>query len=261
MQYPMAIKLSACSLSSELLKRLQLDVRVSEPYYLQLRRQIEALVRSGALPVGSHMPSERDLAELLNISRMTIRRCYDELRHARILHTRGRRLGTVVAAPNGEAPTRPRSTLVLERAIVWDGTVASRFNRMGEGEFLRLARLRLAGGLPVAREVAWYDLSLAPQMALWPGDGSAYVFLREHCNLVPAWATQSVDEVTSSGEDAQALGLAAPAACLLLKRQTFVAGGQQVEYAERIFPRPAQDGQPMPEQDWEETSSFFPSLM
>ena len=245
-------------LSSKLLEHLHLDARVSQPYYLQLQHQIEALVRSGTLPAGSPMPSERDLAELLNISRMTVRRSYDELRSAGVLHSKGRRLGTVVAC--GQTAARARSTRVLERAIVWDGAVASRFDR-AEGEFLRLARLRLAGGLPVAREVAWYDLSLAPQMALWPGEGSAYVFLREHCNLVPAWATQSVDEVTSSGEDARALGLAAPAACLLLKRQVFVAGGQQVEYAERIFPRPAQDGPAMPARDWGETGSFFPSLM
>jgi len=44
MQYPMAIKRTASRLSSKLLELLLLDVRVSEPCYLQLRRQIEALV-------------------------------------------------------------------------------------------------------------------------------------------------------------------------------------------------------------------------
>jgi len=253
----------------ELANQLRLDVRISEPYYAQLCRQIEALVRSGALPVGSYVPSERDLAELLDISRMTVRRCYDELRRARVLHSRGRRRGTVVVGvPASDAPARKpgnavfRATRVLEREIVCDGAVASMFNRTAQkGEFLRLARLRLADGLPVAREVIWYDLGLAPQMVLWSGEGSAYAFLRERCNLAPAWATQSVDEVTSSGEDARVLGLAAHTPCLLLKRQAFIASGQQVEYAESIFPHPAQGGQAMQEQDWATVDSFFPSLM
>jgi len=108
MPYSLTITPGVCS-SSQLLERLHLDARVSEPYYLQLQRQIEALVRSGTLPAGNPMPSERDLAELLNISRMTARRCYDELRRAGILRSRGRRLGTVVAALEDEAPMQPRS--------------------------------------------------------------------------------------------------------------------------------------------------------
>ena len=50
-------------LSTDALQGLRLDSHSSEPYYLQLQRQIEAMVASGALPAGSNLPSERVLAE------------------------------------------------------------------------------------------------------------------------------------------------------------------------------------------------------
>ncbi|MDR0275169.1 MAG: GntR family transcriptional regulator [Burkholderiaceae bacterium] len=242
--------------SAALLGQLQLEARVSEPYYLQLQRQIEALVRSGALPAGTGLPSERDLAEMLNISRSTAKRGYDELRRARLLVSKGRRSGTVVQGVPHVVPAmrdlkgfsdnkqeldgmqelgHMSSTRVLERAIVSDRMVASMFNRTSEGEFLRLVRLRLADGVPMSREIAWYDLGLAPKLANWPGEDSAYAFLREQCGLNPTWATQSIEAVTSSKEEVAAFGFAAPAPCLLLKRQTFTADNQQVEYVEGTF--------------------------
>ena len=251
MSIPSVISTIATNPSAELLSQLHLEARVSEPYYLQLQRQIESLVRSGALPVGAGIPSERDLAEMLNISRSTVKRCYDELRRARLLVSKGRRNGTVVqgippATPADEhhpagfpGPAQELGHMpaarVLERTIVSDRTVASMFNRTSEGEFLRLVRLRMADGAPISREIVWYDLGLAPKMAHWTGDGPAYVFLREHCDLHPTWAKQSIEAVTSSREEAETFGFAVPAPCLLLKRQTYTADGQQVEYMEGTF--------------------------
>jgi len=243
--HPIAVNTSAA-----LLSQLHLEARVSEPYYLQLQRQIEALVRSGALPVGAGIPSERDLAEMLNISRSTVKRSYDELRRARLLLSKGRRSGTVVQGVPHVSPSlrdlkgftdemqelgHLPATRVLERTIVNDRMVASMFNRTSDGEFLRLVRLRMADAAPMSREIAWYDLSLAPKMANWHGEGSAYAFLREHCDLNPTWAKQSIEAVTSSREEAEAFGFAVPAPCLLLKRQTYTTDSQQVEYVEGTF--------------------------
>jgi GntR family transcriptional regulator len=232
------------------LDRLRLDERVSEPYYLQLQRQIEALIRSDALPAGSSLPSERDLASLLGLSRTTVKRCYDELKRAALLHSPGHRGGTVVRGVPRVSPVlhdlkgftdemrelgRAPSTRVLERAIVSDRMVASVFDRSSEAEFLRLVRLRLADGIPMSREVAWYDLGLAPPLADWSGEGSAYGFLRERCGLRLTWAKQSIEAVTSSRAEAEVFGFAAPGPCLLLKRQSYTADNQQVEYAEGTF--------------------------
>lgn len=233
-----------------MLDQLRLQERVGEPYYLQLQRQIESLVRSGALPAGSGMPSERDLADQLKISRATVKRSYDELRRSHLLFSKGRRGGTVVQSVPQVSPMlhdlkgftdemhelgHTPSTRVLERAVVSDRVVASIFNHPSQARFLRTVRLRLADGNPMSREIAWYDLGLAPALADWPGDSSAYVFLRERCGLNLTWAQQTIEAVTSSPQETAAFGFAAPSPCLLLKRMSYTADGKLGEYVEGTF--------------------------
>lgn len=230
--------------------RLTLDAHSSEPYYLQLQRQIEALVSSGDLPAGSSLPSERDLADALQVSRATVKRSYDALRRAQLLQSRGRRGGTAVHAAPRVSPVLQRlkgftdemrelglapSTQVLERAVVRDARIATMFGREPQAPLLRLLRLRLADGSPMSRELAWYDLTLAPALAEWSGEGSAYAELRERCGLQMGWADQTIEAVTSSPAEAQAFGFEAPAPCLRLLRLSHTDDGKPVEYAEGTF--------------------------
>ena len=62
----------------------------------QVRDQIAARVGSGELPVGSRLPTIRQLARDLGLAAGTVARAYRELESAGVLQT-GRRQGTVVA--------------------------------------------------------------------------------------------------------------------------------------------------------------------
>ncbi|WP_433266685.1 GntR family transcriptional regulator [Actinosynnema sp. CS-041913] len=64
----------------------------------QVRDQLVHLIRTGGLPVGTPLPSIRQLARDLGLSAGTVARVYRELETAGLLHT-ARRRGTVVAAP------------------------------------------------------------------------------------------------------------------------------------------------------------------
>ena len=79
----------------------ELDVAVDpashEPPYLQLRAQVEALVRSGRLVPGDRLPTVRALAADLGLAANTVARVYKELEAAGLVETRGR-AGTVVAS-------------------------------------------------------------------------------------------------------------------------------------------------------------------
>jgi GntR family transcriptional regulator len=63
----------------------------------QVRDQLLRLVRTGALPVGSRLPTIRQLAGDLGLAAGTIARVYRELEADGVLRT-ARRQGTVVAA-------------------------------------------------------------------------------------------------------------------------------------------------------------------
>ena len=69
----------------------QLDPNSTEPIYQQLSTRIMEDIRRGTLPLGSKLPTVRDLAEEMGLARGTIKRAYDELeRLGAIEMTQGR---------------------------------------------------------------------------------------------------------------------------------------------------------------------------
>lgn len=67
------------------------------PPFEQIRRQLAALVRSGALEVGTRLPTVRQLASDLEVAPGTVARAYKELEAAGYVETR-RAAGTRVRA-------------------------------------------------------------------------------------------------------------------------------------------------------------------
>ncbi len=245
----MAQKTATLELPVILVDQLKLNSDTSEPYYLQLKRQLEVLIREGRLATGDTLPSERALAEALQLSRKTVKRCYDELRTSRQLGSQGRS-GTVVLAPPRVSPVMGRlkgfteemrelgmsaSTRVMEHEVVRERTLASIFQRPSTAAFLRLVRVRLGDAVPMSREVAWYDLAAAPALEYWDTSGSAYAFLQERCDITLAQAEQSIEAVMSSAEESQVFGFTVPGPCLLIKRRTSSTAGQLIEYVEGTF--------------------------
>lgn len=127
------------------------------------------------------------------------------------------------------------STQLVAHDVVQDRMIASLFGRPSVNSFAKLVRIRLADGQPLAREVAWYDLALAPLMADWDTRGSVYTFLQEHCGLNLTAAEQTIEAVMSSEVEAKAFHYAAPAPCLLLKRKSFSTDNKLVEYTESTY--------------------------
>lgn len=63
----------------EVWRRLQLDGRGQTPLYQQLREHVLRMIRSGQLEPGGALPAERALADLLGVSRLTVRKAFDSL--------------------------------------------------------------------------------------------------------------------------------------------------------------------------------------
>ncbi|MFD1711810.1 GntR family transcriptional regulator [Ottowia sp. GY511] len=233
---------------------VQAAIRLSDaqpgPYYVQLQRQLQALIDSGTLGEGSYLPSERDLAEALNVSRTTVKRAYDALREADVIASGAGRGGTVVKRAPRVSPEMSRlkgfteemhelglapSTRLLALEVVQDRTIASIFGRPSHAPLLHVRRLRLGDGAPLSRELAWYDLTLAPQLEDWSGEGSAYSWLREHCGIQMGGAEQSIEAVMSSPAEMEAFEFDVPMPCLLIKRRSLDRQGHMFEYVEGTF--------------------------
>lgn len=95
---------------------VQLDRTSPVPLYLQISSQIRKLILTGALPEGSRLPPQRELASTLGVNRTTVVNAYQELAADGLVDaTIGR--GTVVRAT--ASPAQPVSPSPLPWAEVF----------------------------------------------------------------------------------------------------------------------------------------------
>ncbi|MEJ1192717.1 GntR family transcriptional regulator [Pseudarthrobacter sp. CCNWLW207] len=126
---------------------ISVDLRSATPPYEQIRSQISSLIATGALPVGSRLPTVRSLAADLGIAAGTVARAYKELEAAGLLESR-RRNGTIVAhAAHGSAAGLPGCTVPEAVTAAVDLLVRSgRDARLSEELLLDLVRGKLRKG-------------------------------------------------------------------------------------------------------------------
>ncbi|KSW28608.1 PLP-dependent aminotransferase family protein [Cellulomonas sp. B6] len=87
------------------------------PAYQALADGLRALTRSGALPLGTRLPGERETADALGVSRTTATAAYDLLRDEGFLVSR-RGSGTVTTLPPGSRDRAPASLGTTDDALV-----------------------------------------------------------------------------------------------------------------------------------------------
>jgi DNA-binding transcriptional regulator YhcF (GntR family) len=99
-----------------------IDASSPVPPYEQLRAGIARLVVTGELPVGSRLPTVRQLAADLGVAPGTVARAYRELEAGGILVTRGRH-GTHVGTAPPPPPRAERQRRLVEAASAYAATV------------------------------------------------------------------------------------------------------------------------------------------
>lgn len=101
------------------------------PLYRKLAEALRTTITSGALPAGSRLPSERQLASVLAVSRATVVAAYDDLRSNGILESRqgsGTRVGSRVRTrdvPGDGRVPGGRGTAIFQRLIDGPGPLIS----------------------------------------------------------------------------------------------------------------------------------------
>jgi DNA-binding transcriptional regulator YhcF (GntR family) len=114
--------------------RLVIDVTSGVAPWRQLRDQLGMLIAGGQLPVGTQLPTIRQLAGDLGLAAGTVARAYRELETDGVLQT-ARRRGTVVVAPPA-------------------GLVADQVRALTEEYVARMRALGVADVLAVVRAVS-----------------------------------------------------------------------------------------------------------
>lgn len=186
--------------------------------------EVERLCRE--LGPGALLPGERELAERFGVSRSTVRLALAELTTRRVVERRhgagtyARRTATAQpldALSFHDDMTRrglhPSSRLLWSDEVAADADLAAHLEIPVSDPVRRFARLRLADGQPMAREILHVPSRIVPGIrdADLDGDASWYALLETRYGRRVSDGTQTVEPVLVEGEDAALLGV--PSGC------------------------------------------------
>jgi GntR family transcriptional regulator len=220
--------------------------RSPKPAWLQIEEQLADRIESGALGAGERLPPERDLADALSVSRMTVRQALASLA-ARGLVERGVGRGTFVREVGKIVHDLTRVTGFtedVERQGLEAGArileakqcaapdhVADALRLDPGGEVVRLERVRLGGGSPMTLEDSCVPAARFPGLLDEDLSGSLYALMRERYGLGPVTATERLEPMAARSYEADALGVDVGSPLMYVERVAYAADGTAVEFA------------------------------
>jgi GntR family transcriptional regulator len=210
------------------------------PLYLQLARHLRRLIGDGTLRPDEPLPAERDLAERLDVSRVTLRKALQTLVEEGLLDQRPR-TGTFVRGLHVEQALtvltgftddmRRRgwepSSRWLDRSIGLATPDEVAALALAPGETVsRLWRVRLADGTPLALELATISTRLLPD----PQEVGASLYSRLRAlGHTPHRAQQRIGATVLDRRQAKLLGVPVGTPALSIERRSFLADGRPLE--------------------------------
>ncbi|MDL5156725.1 GntR family transcriptional regulator [Actinomycetospora termitidis] len=213
----------------------------------QVQTEVERLCR--ALGPGALLPGERELAETCAVSRSTVRLALAELTSRRVVERR-HGAGTYARRTAPAQPLdalsfrddmarrglRPDSRLLWSDEIVADDDLAAALAVEPGEEVLRVARLRLADGEPMARELLHVARTVAPDLAGRELDDGAswYDLLAARYGRRVVDGTQTVEPVLVAGQDAALLEVADGSPAWRFVRTSRDESGEVVEWVDAL---------------------------
>nr|WP_321460534.1 GntR family transcriptional regulator [uncultured Cohaesibacter sp.] len=218
------------------------------PLYAVLSRRIEKGIENGLLLPGHSLPAERELAELAELSRVTVRKAIQELVKKGVIEQR-QGSGSFVREPTGKVEQSLSHLTSFTEDMMARGLKTSsnwlerEIRRPSPEEILTLGlsasgsvsclhRLREANGQPMALERAVLPVDILPN----PEDvkSSLYEILEKNNNR-PVRAVQKISAVNLQAPQAELLGVEPGIAGLSIQRISYVKSGRAIEFTRSLY--------------------------
>lgn len=224
------------------------------PRYLQLRRRIQLAIDEGVLKENEPLPSEREIAVITDLSRVTVRKAVAGLVEDRtVVQKRGS--GSFVAPRVRKVEQRLSSLTSFSEDMARRGLAASSewLQRglfpaspeeifalgLSSGERVaRVERLRKADGIPMAIERASLSEKILPNPE--KVSSSLYAVLRS-TGMQPVRAIQRISARCLEAVDAKILKIPIGSAGLKIERVSYQGTGQVVEFTRSVYRGDAYD--------------------
>jgi GntR family transcriptional regulator len=220
---------------------------VASPKYQGIHDALLTLIES--LADGAGLPTERELCQTYGVSRSTVRQALAQLEvEQRIFRRQGK--GTFVSRAKIEQRLElmshtegmrargisPSSKLIDVRRIHADQEVATHLGLSPKSEVLRIERLRLADGDPIAIEVVFLSADRFDGITAALSDhASLYQLLSSNYGVELASAEETIEAVIAEGRDAGLLKCPPGMPLLMLSRRTLDTNGRPIEFVRSLY--------------------------
>lgn len=225
---------------------IELDHSSPVPLYHQISEPIKNLILDGTIPPGAKLEDELSMASRLGVSRPTARRALQSLVDLRLV-VRKRAVGTIVAPKEihrqvklsslyddlRESGQKPTTEVISYEEVAAEAEIAEDL-RLSEGQtVVKVVRLRLANGEPLAIMTNYLPLEVAPSEKELRS-GGLYDAMRSHGHEVVS-ASQTISARKASSEEAETLQESRGAAILSMRRIAYNQSGVPIEIGDHVY--------------------------
>lgn len=220
--------------------------------YLRAQHDVLEMIEGPTYSAGDKIPSERELADRLGISRMTMRRAIDNLVKRGVLERRGTS-GTYVAAPRVQRPLdqglshslsetieqsggKPGSKLLFFESAEAGARVAERLAVRTGAQLIVIRRLRTVNEVPFCVETSYLPAERVPGLAAADlfDNQSLYALLKERFGIEIGPGEGLIGVSPATDQEAQLLGVKPGTPTLIYRAVAFDQKGRPIEYVTSV---------------------------
>lgn len=211
--------------------------------YITIHDQIKEEIDQGIWKIGQRLPSERDLADIFQVSRMTLRQAVTLLVEEGVL-TRKVGSGTYVASTRVQEKMRgttsftdivqlqgktPSSKLLSYTRTLPNEQECKQLNLTSQDSIVRMERVRYADDLPVVYEVASIPAGLIENVRKEEVTNHFFKTLTDNGYEIGK-SQQTIYARLANDKVAKHLQIAKNEAILALRQVSYLTNGQPFEY-------------------------------
>ncbi|MDN3017903.1 GntR family transcriptional regulator [Paenibacillus sp. BSR1-1] len=228
------------------MSRMIRDEEDQVPFYKQLKEKILDDIESGKLKHGDKLPSERELAEQFQISRMTARHTLSVLEREGVVE---RRVGAGTFITNNKIEMDfitfnsftknmmnkgfiPSTKVLSIGKTVAKPHIARKLNVPIGETLISLKRLRSVNEMPVAIEESFISEKLCPNLEQFIFDNvSLYQILEDQYGIVLVKAKEQMQVTFSEECDSKLLKIRSESPCIYQESVAYDPHDQEIEFS------------------------------
>ncbi len=229
---------------------MRINPKDPKPIFKQISDALRHDIGAGVLKPDDAVPSEREYAETLKVSRMTVRAAINELVQEGLLI---RKPGRATTVANGKINKnavgfmsfsedmksrgmKASSKLLSCREEVADAAVAAQLGLPTGARVILIERVRFANSEPMAIESAYLPHQRFAGLTDFDlGQHSLYDVMEQQFGARPKLADETIEAVQLSTAEARLLAVRPASPALLARRVTRDTEGKVIEVAKAIY--------------------------